>query len=313
MEDWRDDISATLYYSHTLTLAGHGTTWFRCEITWGGQKVRGENYKNLQNCYGATWSLFPYQKGVQITPCTDSFVEVPAEESLTLSCSPQTQSMEWRLSLGGSSYLSAKFENGQYVQKNLPFDVNSDPGKISLTINTSNTRNITLVNGTVVCQDLSQSPPSSSNCGLNYVYKPKPNDISCQATADANGDKLYCTINNIYSSRGIYTCQALRREEQNSEVERLNTVNMATLNDGGGLKVSGRCNITTDLPVNAGNYSYSVKISPGGLEAQANLPDGERWIEHFGITTTVGSQAAIYNVPTVWLLAALVLLQSCKK
>lgn len=60
---WRDDIPATLYYSHTLTLAGHGTTWFRCEITWGGQKVRGENYKNLQNCYGATWSLFPYQKG----------------------------------------------------------------------------------------------------------------------------------------------------------------------------------------------------------------------------------------------------------
>lgn len=107
--------------------------------------------------------------GVQITPCTDSFVEVPADGSLTLSCTPQTQSMEWRLSLEGTSYLSAKFENGQYVQQNLPFDVNSDPGKISLTINTSNTRNITLVNGTVVCQDLSQSPPSSSNCGLNYV------------------------------------------------------------------------------------------------------------------------------------------------
>lgn len=45
--------------------------------------------------------------------------------------------------------------------------------------------------------------------------KPKPSDISCQARADANGDKLYCTISNIYSSRGIYTCQALRREEHN--------------------------------------------------------------------------------------------------
>ncbi|PVD27036.1 hypothetical protein C0Q70_12186 [Pomacea canaliculata] len=114
------------------------------------------------------------------------------------------------------------------------------------------------------------------------VNRPKPTDVSCTARADMDADRLSCTITNIYSSRGVYTCQALRRnEETHSEVERLNTVNMASLNDEGGLKVSGECNIRTELPENAGNYSYSVKILPGGLEVLANLLGGEKWIEHY--------------------------------
>ncbi|XP_025102791.1 uncharacterized protein LOC112569265 [Pomacea canaliculata] len=42
--DRSDDKPTELHYSQTLTLADHSNTWFRCDVTWGGQQHRGENY-----------------------------------------------------------------------------------------------------------------------------------------------------------------------------------------------------------------------------------------------------------------------------
>ncbi|PVD27032.1 hypothetical protein C0Q70_12182 [Pomacea canaliculata] len=39
-----DDKPTELHYSQTLTLADHSTTWFRCDVTWGLEQHRGENY-----------------------------------------------------------------------------------------------------------------------------------------------------------------------------------------------------------------------------------------------------------------------------
>ncbi|XP_025100996.1 uncharacterized protein LOC112568110 isoform X2 [Pomacea canaliculata] len=221
--------------------------------------------------------------GVEITPCTDSFVEVSAEENLTLSCAPRTQSMEWRLYTKDTSNLIAKLINSQIVENSFYYAFVasiSDEG-ILLTINTRNIKDIYLLSGAVVCSDLTESTLTYAGCQLNYVYKPKASDVSCTATDDPSGVNLSCTINNTYSSRGIYTCQALRqKDEEHSIVEELNIVDMAGLHYGRGIKFSGRCEMTTKVPQKRGNYTYRVKISPGGLVVPAKLPDGGIWIEH---------------------------------
>lgn len=43
---------------------------------------------------------------------------------------------------------------------------------------------------------------------MMFVVLDKSNDVLCTAANDPSGVKLSCTINNTYSSRGNYKCQA---------------------------------------------------------------------------------------------------------
>lgn len=42
--------SHELHYAHFFTQADHGRTWFRCDVVWGLETIRGENYTVNVGC-----------------------------------------------------------------------------------------------------------------------------------------------------------------------------------------------------------------------------------------------------------------------
>lgn len=42
--------SKRLDYSHILILSDHGRTWFRCDVIWATEEIRGENYTANVGC-----------------------------------------------------------------------------------------------------------------------------------------------------------------------------------------------------------------------------------------------------------------------
>ncbi|PVD27033.1 hypothetical protein C0Q70_12183 [Pomacea canaliculata] len=180
--------------------------------------------------------------------------------------------MEWRLYTKDTSNLIAKLINSQIVENSFYYAFVasiSDEG-ILLTINTRNIKDIYLLSGAVVCSDLTESTLTYAGCQLNYVYKPKASDVSCTATDDPSGVNLSCTINNTYSSRGIYTCQALRqKDEEHSIVEELNIVDMAGLHYGRGIKFSEikpREKLSLTCTSDTGYVEWTLVAGKGGAQ-----------------------------------------------
>lgn len=42
--------SRELLYSHVLSLSDHSSTWFRCDLLWGTEEIRGQNYTASVGC-----------------------------------------------------------------------------------------------------------------------------------------------------------------------------------------------------------------------------------------------------------------------
>ncbi|XP_025100998.1 uncharacterized protein LOC112568111 isoform X2 [Pomacea canaliculata] len=211
-------------------------------------------------------NVLKIQEACSLLCSKGQIVDIVAGHQTPLTC-PANEVQEWRLRLGiQNPSIIAKWKNNKFEVHN-DFDgsfiiQNNSNQQSPLLVNAANNKNsdASILNGTLVCGN------GDTSCGLNYVY---PADgVTCTTVTSSWNVTVTCSISSAYSSRGIYKCQLIRRQQGLTDTN-LDTVTMVTTPSkepvaGTEVKESGSCQLHTTLPQHSGSYGYYVNITPGG-------------------------------------------------